>query len=48
MSPTGGGAPAGLLADAIKRDFGSFEQLPDKQTGPGEEIARNSFTGARS
>src|SRR5688572_3122423 len=27
MSPTGGRAPAGLLADAIKRDFGSFEQF---------------------
>jgi Fe-Mn family superoxide dismutase len=25
MSPTGGGTPVGLLADAIKRDFGSFE-----------------------
>jgi len=27
MSPAGGGLPAGLLADAIKRDFGSFEQF---------------------
>ena len=28
MSPTGnGGAPTGLLADAIKRDFGGLEQL---------------------
>jgi Fe-Mn family superoxide dismutase len=27
MSPNGGGAPTGLLADAIKRDFGSFEQF---------------------
>ena len=27
MSPTGGGAPVGLLADAINRDFGGFEQL---------------------
>ncbi len=25
MSPAGGGEPAGPLADAIKRDFGSFE-----------------------
>jgi Fe-Mn family superoxide dismutase len=27
MSPTGGGAPAGPLADAINRAFGSFEQF---------------------
>lgn len=27
MSPAGGGAPVGPLADAIKRDFGSFEQF---------------------
>jgi Fe-Mn family superoxide dismutase len=27
MSPTGGGAPAGPLADAIRRAFGSFEQF---------------------
>lgn len=25
MSPTGGGVPSGPLADAIKRDFGSFD-----------------------
>jgi Fe-Mn family superoxide dismutase len=27
MSPAASGAPAGLLADAIKRDFGGFEQF---------------------
>lgn len=27
MSPTGGGAPAGLLADAINRNFGSLERF---------------------
>lgn len=27
MSPAGGGAPTGLLAEAINRDFGSFEQF---------------------
>lgn len=27
MSPAGGGEPAGALADAIKRDFGGFEQF---------------------
>jgi superoxide dismutase, Fe-Mn family len=25
MSPTGGGAPSGLLAEAIRQDFGSFD-----------------------
>lgn len=27
MSPNGGGEPTGTLADAIRRDFGGFEQL---------------------
>src|SRR5574343_475685 len=27
MSPNGGGQPTGELADAIERDFGSFEAL---------------------
>lgn len=27
MAPKGGGAPKGLLGDAIKRDFGSFEKF---------------------
>ena len=27
MSPTGGGGPTGLLADAIKRDFGGLEEF---------------------
>jgi len=42
MSPDGGGEPSGLLADAIKRDFGSidgfrsqFEQAGEKQFGSG-------------
>lgn len=29
MSPNGGGAPTGAIADAITRDFGSFEQFKD-------------------
>lgn len=29
LSPNGGGEPTGALADAIKRDFGSFEQFKD-------------------
>lgn len=27
MSPNGGGQPSGALADAIKKDFGSFDEL---------------------
>ena len=30
MSPNGGGAPAGALAEAIDRDFGSFENFKDE------------------
>lgn len=30
MGPNGGGAPTGELADAIKRDFGSFEAFQEK------------------
>ena len=29
MSPTGGGAPTGALAEVIDRDFGSFENFKD-------------------
>lgn len=32
LSPRGGGAPSGLLADAIARSFGSFEQFKDAFT----------------
>ncbi len=30
MKPNGGGAPAGKLADAIKRDFGSFDEFKNQ------------------
>ena len=30
MAPDGGGRPAGELAEAIDRDFGSFEALTEK------------------
>ena len=30
MSPNGGGEPAGALADAINRDFGSFETFKER------------------
>ena len=30
MSPSGGGAPEGALAEAIDRDFGSFENFKDE------------------
>jgi Fe-Mn family superoxide dismutase len=29
MSPNGGGAPEGELAEAIKKEFGSFDQFKD-------------------
>ena len=38
MSPAGGGAPAGLLADAIKRDFGSFEQFKARFAEAGAKL----------
>ena len=38
MSPTGGGAPAGLLADAINRDFGSLEQFKVRFVEAGSKL----------
>ena len=32
MSPNGGGEPEGLLAEAIARDFGSFDQFKAKMS----------------
>ncbi|VDK21774.1 unnamed protein product [Taenia asiatica] len=32
LCPNGGGEPSGPLADAIKRDFGSFEAFKEKMT----------------
>ena len=32
MKPNGGGQPSGDLADAIKRDFGSFEKFKEEFT----------------
>ncbi|MEM7053590.1 MAG: Fe-Mn family superoxide dismutase [Pseudomonadota bacterium] len=39
LSPNGGGEPSGALADAIVRDFGSFEAFRDHFT----ETAINTF-----
>jgi len=38
MSPHGGGEPAGALADAIKRDFGSFTQFKDRFAEAGNKV----------
>ncbi len=38
MSPTGGGAPAGLLADAINRDFGGLEQFKVRFAEAGSKL----------
>ena len=38
MSPTGGGAPTGLLAEAIKRDFGGFEAFKARFDDAGAKL----------
>ena len=38
MSPTGGGAPTGPLANAIKRDFGNFEKFKGRFAQAGEKL----------
>ncbi len=38
MSPAGGGAPTGPLADAIRRDFGSFEQFTTQFAEAGAKL----------
>ena len=38
MAPKGGGAPKGPLADAIKRDFGSFEKFKTEFDQAGEKL----------
>jgi Fe-Mn family superoxide dismutase len=38
MSPAGGGAPAGPLADAIRRDFGGVEQLKARLDEAGAKL----------
>jgi len=38
MSPAASGAPAGPLADAIKRDFGSFEQFKARFAAAGARV----------
>jgi Fe-Mn family superoxide dismutase len=55
MSPNGDDAPAGPLADAIVRDFGSFEQLKARFAEAGEQrfgsgwvwLARAQLNGGR-
>jgi superoxide dismutase, Fe-Mn family len=38
MSPAGSGAPAGLLGDAINRDFGGFEQFKTAFVDAGSKV----------
>ena len=55
MSPAGAGAPAGALADAIRRDFGSVEKLKARFAEVGEQrfgsgwvwLARTHLEGGR-
>ena len=44
MSPAAGGAPSGALADAIKRDFGSFEQFKVRFTVAGGKLFGSGWT----
>src|SRR5258706_5492764 len=37
MAPSGGGKPAGALAEAITRDFGSFEKFKTRFNEAGEK-----------
>jgi Fe-Mn family superoxide dismutase len=55
MAPTGGDAPAGPLADAIARDFGSIEKMKTRFAEVGEQrfgsgwvwLARTQLDGGR-
>lgn len=38
MSPVGGGAPVGALADAVRRDFGGFEQFKERFAEAGQQL----------
>ncbi|MDP4280612.1 MAG: Fe-Mn family superoxide dismutase [Bacteroidota bacterium] len=38
MNPTGGGEPTGKLADAIKKQFGSFAEFKDKFSNAGATL----------
>ena len=43
MSPASGGAPAGPLADAIKRDFGGFEQFKARFDDAGGKLVGSGW-----
>ena len=43
MSPNGGGAPGGAIAEAIKRDFGSFASFQTKFQTAGENRFGSGF-----
>jgi Fe-Mn family superoxide dismutase len=55
MSPAGGGAPAGALAEAIERDFGSLDRFKARFTEAGEKhfgsgwvwLARSKHNGGK-
>ena len=44
LSPDGGGQPAGPLAEAIRRDFGSFEQFQQQFTGAAAALFGSGWT----
>ena len=47
MKPGGGGQPTGDLADAIKRDFGSFEKFSEEFSTAGGDAVRLRLGMAR-
>ena len=48
MKPNGGGQPTGDLADAIKRDFGSFEKFAEDFAERGGDAVRLGLGVARA
>jgi len=44
LSPQGGGEPAGALAEAIKKSFGSFDQFKEKFTASATTLFGSGWT----
>ena len=47
MKPKGGGAPTGELAEAITRDFGSFDKFKEEFASAGDDAVRLGLGVAR-
>ena len=44
LSPTGGGAPTGQVADAINKNFGSFKEFQEKLTNAAATLFGSGWT----